>query len=136
MPGHGFRPKLHGIHNPGGEELTDELTEELKSLETRFWTDGADFYRGHLAKGCRMVFPQMGALSREQAIQGIEEGPRWESVHMTDVHTETPSSEMAVLTYQAEASRTGQPAYRAYVGSVYVRQAGAWALAFHQHTRG
>lgn len=111
-----------------------ELTGELTRLEKGFWTEGVDYYRDHLADECRMVFPEMGALSRTEAMQGLQDGPRWQGVKMTDLRTERPSDGTAVLTYRAQASRGDQPAYRAFVGSVYVRQDDGWVLAFHQHT--
>lgn len=112
-----------------------DLLAHLLDLERRMWTDGAPFYRESLAPEVLMAFPGVGFLDREQTIQGVEGGQRWERVEMSDARLMELSPDVALLAYATEAARDGQDGpYRALVGSVYVRSRGAWQLAFHQQS--
>jgi Domain of unknown function (DUF4440) len=104
---------------------------ELLALEKDFWTSGPSFYEEHLAADATMLFPA-GLLRREQIVASIGETPRWQRVRIDDPYIAWPLPTVAVLTYQAAASRPGTPAYAAQVTSVYVLNAGGWQLAFHQ----
>lgn len=109
--------------------------DNLIDLEREFWTGDEAFYRANLSPDCRMIFPGVGILSREDAIRGIASGPRWRSVDMKDVQVTTLAEEVAVVTYAATARRDGDTTpYRAHVGSVYRTSENGWTLAFHQHT--
>src|SRR5690606_3163191 len=105
---------------------------ELLALERDFWFGDAQFYREHLATGCRMAFPGMGLLDRAAAIAGIAAGPRWDSVDMEDVEVRRLGDGGAVVSYLAHARR-GDQAYAAVVGSAYLLDRDGWKLAYHQH---
>jgi hypothetical protein len=108
---------------------------DLLALERSFWTSGPSFYEEHLAADATMLFPA-GLLRREQIAAAIAETPRWQRVRIDDPYIAWPVPTVAVLTYQAAASRPGTPAYAAQITSVYVLNADGWKLAFHQQLPG
>lgn len=111
------------------------LRDILSRLEHGFWTEGANYYREHLAPSCLMVLPGVGLMRREAVIEGIEGGERWRTVEMSDVDLLELTSDEAILVYEARAERESQETpYRAHVASVYSHRAGEWKLAFHQQT--
>lgn len=112
------------------------IRDQLASLEERFWTGDADFYRDHLADDALMAFPQpVGMLTRDATIRSIEDAPRWRDVGIHDAQVVRLTDESAVLAYRALARRgPDEPPYSAQVSSVYVRRDGSWRLAFHQQT--
>jgi len=113
-----------------------DLREILVEMEERFWTDGEDFYREHLADEALMAFPEpAGVMERDATVEAIAQAPRWKVVEFEEVRVLRPGPEVAVLVYKAEAQRPEQEApYSAVVSSLYVRRAGTWRLAFHQQT--
>jgi hypothetical protein len=104
---------------------------DLLALEKNFWLGGASFYEDHLSADATMLFPA-GLMRREEIIASIAEGPRWQRVRIDDPYIAWPAPAVAVVTYQAAASRPGTPAYESHVTSVYVQSANGWQLAFHQ----
>jgi hypothetical protein len=110
--------------------------ERLLELEEAFWTGDAGVYRQNLTDNALMVFPQpAGVLTRDQTLETITAGPRWAAVDFDDVHLVRLTDDAAVLTYKASAHRPDDDsAYAPLASSVYVRQGGAWTLAFHQQT--
>lgn len=112
------------------------LSKELGKLEFGFWRGTRNYYDEHLADESVGVYPEpAGMLSRDEILQSIDDGARWEQVELEDMTMTEPAPGVAMLTYHATASRAGsdQP-YRALVGSVYVKQGDAWKLAFNQQT--
>lgn len=105
----------------------------LQRLEAQFWTEDAAFYRSHLAEDCLMVFPGMGILNREQIIEGIAGGSRWEHVTIDDLQLAHPACDVAILAYRGTAEREGER-YTALVSSLYARREGRWKLIFHQQS--
>lgn len=104
-------------------------------MERSFWTGDVEFYRSTLAPDCRMIVPGVGAMSCEEVIQGIAGGERWDQVEMSKIEVQELSADVAVLSYEACATRSNIDApYRAFVSSVYAMRNGVWALAFHQQT--
>lgn len=118
------------------EGASMKLEAQLLDLEARFWREGAEFYRHHLADDAVMVFAEpVGVLSREQAVQGVADAPRWADVRFGEVRLVqlTPSS--VLLIYRAEASREGAASrYAALCSSAYVSRGEGWKLACHQQT--
>ena len=113
----------------------DDLHGTLAHLEHDLWMRGADFYRETLAPECRMVFPGVGPMDREAAIEGIASGQRWEEVAMSEIEVTRIAPATALVTYEVKAARDGDDeAYHVYAASVYTRVDGDWKLAFHQQT--
>lgn len=112
------------------------IEDELLALERRFWTGGAAFYREHLADDVVMVFPGPGGtLTRTEIVASIETAPRWDDVAIDGVRSAALTGDVALLTYLATGTRGGaSEPYVARASSVYVRERGAWRLAFHQQT--
>jgi hypothetical protein len=110
-------------------------SDELREIERAFWLADAEYYRRTLAPGCVMVFPGMGIVGRDAILGGIERAPRWSAVDFHDWHREDPEPGVAVVAYRAEARREGERhSYLAFCGSLHVRHADGWRLAFHQRT--
>jgi hypothetical protein len=116
--------------------MASDLQQGLFDLEERFWKSGADFYRQHLAEGVLMVLPSpVGILLKDQVIAAVSGAPRWSSVRFEEAWMVEISAAAAIIAYKAVARREGQAAsYVALASSAYVREAGAWKLAFHQQT--
>ena len=111
-----------------------ELIEQLRDMEHQFWTEGADFYQSHLTANCVMLFGELGIMDRQQIIDGIAGGRRWDEVSMGEVRLATIGADAVVLVYRARARR-GDQDYSALVSSVYAKQAGEWKLAVHHQSQ-
>jgi hypothetical protein len=107
---------------------------DLLELERRFWLDGAEFYREHLAEEVLMVFPGVGVMNRPATIAGVESAARWAHVEMADQHIMEVGPNTRILCYRARARRQENGEYAVFVSSLYVRQGGEWKLKFHQQT--
>lgn len=106
----------------------------LWEMEESFWLDGSKFYENSMASVARMVFPSpVGILEGDQIVEGLREGPRWNSVDFENV-SEAHLGDAAVLAYQATGKRNGDDPYSALCSSVYVRRNGNWVLLAHQQT--
>jgi hypothetical protein len=115
-----------------------ELERTLLRLEHDGWQalsgdDGASFYQHLLSPHSLMVFPGI-VLSKERAVDEIEQAPPWAEFSIDDPQVVRLTEQSAVLTYSATARREGQPEYHALMSSIYVENGGAWKLAFHQQT--
>lgn len=108
--------------------------DELWMDEKRFWLDGPDFYEEKMAPEACMVFPPpAGVLRGEAILAGLRQGPRWQSVEMTE-RSETAWGGTVVLVYRATGTRPGAGPHVALCSSTYVRTDGGWKLLFHQQT--
>ncbi len=127
--------KPRGPEGMGGGDEASGLLRTLVRLEERFWRADARFYRENLSENCLMILPGVGVLSREAAIEGIENGPRWAAVDITEARITELAHGAMVLTYRALATREGRGVpYEALVSSAYVERDGGWKLAFHHQT--
>jgi uncharacterized protein YchJ len=113
-----------------------KLEDHLFSLEEKFWTEGADYYRRNLAYAAIMVFPDpAGVLVKDEIASSLERKSRWSRVALEEHRLLELSDTAAVVTYKATAKRAegGEP-YVARASSAYVRDGAGWKLAFHQQT--
>jgi hypothetical protein len=109
---------------------------EILDREKQFWTGQVEYYERWLARDVVMVFPRpAGVLDREAVLAGFRSGARWTAVEMEDVSIRRIDSVAIALAYRARARKPGSTSdYVALIGSVYIRDAEGWKLAFHQHT--
>lgn len=108
--------------------------ERLWEMEKSFWLDGPDFYESSMAPDARMVFPYpVGILEGEQIVEGLKQGPRWQSVEFEN-QTGTSLGETTALAYRATGQRDGEETYIALCSSTYVKSDGKWFLLTHQQT--
>lgn len=111
-----------------------ELQDHLFALEERFWTEGAEHYRRHLAPAAMMVFPEpAGVVLADQAAAAVQ-GPRWTEVALEEHRVLELDERAALVTYKATARRPDGTRYAARASSAYVNDGRAWRLAFHQQT--
>lgn len=111
---------------------------EIEALERSGWEalrtgGGAQFYEGLMAEDGLMVFPGL-VMGRTQALDAIANAPPWAAFELAGVHVIEATPDSAIVTYQANAQRTGEPEYRALMSSAYVRRQGRWRLVLHQQT--
>jgi hypothetical protein len=106
---------------------------DLLELERGFWLGDADYFRAHSDDTCLVAFPGIArTLSREELAGTVGATSRWADLRMDMKGTIEPSPDVAMLTYEAAATRDGEP-YEALVSSGYVRRDGEWKLMFHAH---
>lgn len=112
-----------------------KLEDHLFGLEEKFWTEGAEYYRRHLAPSAIMVFPDPPGVLIQNEIVSAVAGQRWSSVELEEHRLLELDDQSAVVTYKATARRGADGApYVARASSAYVRDGAAWKLAFHQQT--
>lgn len=112
-----------------------KLEDHLFSMEEKFWTEPAAYYRDNLAYDAIMVFPDpAGALIKEEIASAVAKGPRWGQVALEEHRLLELNERAAVITYKATARRQGAAPYVARASSAYVHDGRAWKLAFHQQT--
>ncbi len=109
------------------------LEDLLFALEERFWMEGADYYRRHLAHDAVMVFRD-GVLVSEQIPGTVKDDARWTQVELEEHRLIELGHGAAVVTYKATAQRDGSSPYVARASSAYVNDGRNWRLAFHQQT--
>lgn len=113
-----------------------KLEDHLFSLEQKFWTEGADYYGRNLAFAALVVLPDpAGVLVKDEIATTVGTKGRWSQVALEEHRLLELTDGAAVVTYKATAKRAdgGKP-YVARASSAYVRDGGAWKLAFHQQT--
>jgi hypothetical protein len=114
-------------------------TEQVVSLERALWTNDPVIYRATLIPEATLVFAETGLMSRDQAVEAIEqenaEGRRWAEVAFADVRV-SPLVEDAVLLHYRVTARWEheESPITALASSVYVQRENDWKLAFHQQT--
>ena len=112
------------------------LEDHLFALEEQFWLEGADYYAANLAHTALMVLPEpAGVLLKDEIASSLGDQARWSQVTMEEHRLLELDERTALITYRASAvlAAGGEP-YRTRASSVYVRDAAAWKLAFHQQT--
>ncbi len=111
------------------------LEDHLFRIEQKFWTKGAGFFDRNLAYAAIMVFPDpVGVLTRERIAESLGGEARWAEVTFEDRQLLELSDRIALLTYKAIARRRKGEPYVVRASSAYLRDGGAWKLAFHQQT--
>ena len=109
--------------------------DDVWTIERALWLEGPERFRASMAEDCVMVFPDpVGILRNDAFLAGLEGAPRWTALALDEETELRPAPDCTILAYRAEARRAEGPAYRARCTSTYLRIAGAWRIAQHQHT--
>jgi len=106
---------------------------ELWDTERSLWLEGVDAYDRHLATEAVMVFGPIGIMDRKAILASLKDAPRWSHVELSQRTTISPSPDVTVFAYGAEAKR-GDETYSALCSSTYLRIGQDWWLAQHQQT--
>lgn len=119
--------------------MADELLDALESIEQLGWRslcDGtaAEFYGQLMTSDGAMVLAEGQVLTRDEVVRSLREAPTWDDYRIERVRLVTAGRESAALVYQGTGLRDGQPAFVAWMSSVYVRLDGAWRLALYAQT--
>lgn len=107
---------------------------ELWECERRFWLEGSNFYREHVAPDAVLVFPIAGIVDRAAGLAWARKAPRWTQVAFSN-RIFSRAAQTAVLAYEAhaEAAKTAH-AYYACCSSTYIRVRESWMLIAHQQS--
>lgn len=108
--------------------------QQFEKMERGFWTEGAGYYRMHVAQQCVLSFPGMAGVYSNEDVASQTGGNRWHDAEMTVKGFLKPSGDTAILTYEATGTRNDIEKYRALVSTVYALHRGEWKLVFHQQT--
>ena len=104
---------------------------EVWDCERRFWLDGDNFYKAHVAPDAVLVFPTVGVVGRAAGLARARKAPRWTHVEFSN-RIFSCAAQTAVLAYEAhaEAARAAHT-YHACCSSTYVRVRESWMLVAH-----
>lgn len=111
------------------------LKDKLFDLEEAFWQGDAEFYRLNADDSCLVNFPGMvEVLDKEALVATVSEDDRWKDISFDRKQLFCPTSNVAVIAYEATARKgDGEPRHSS-VSSGYVERDGRWKLAWHHHT--
>lgn len=111
------------------------LKDEILAIEKGFWTAGEDHFLDHVDDHCLLVFTQMrGLYSRAEVAASARDPHRWSDLRIADVILHQPREDTLFVAYEARVKRATGAAYRALIGSVYLRREDGWKLTSHQHS--
>lgn len=109
--------------------------DELYTLERGFWEQGGDFYESNLADDVLLAFPDtVGTQKRGEVAAMASDANRWSDVEMHHKGLVMPVAEVALISYEARATRQDGTPYAALVSSGYVWVEGDWKMMFHAQT--
>ncbi len=105
-------------------------------IEEMFWLGDVKYYEQHLSDNSWMVFAlPVGILDRNQIITNLSQGPRWESVILSQRKFQIIENNVLMLSYHATAERKDLDGpYKAFCSSGYRIDDKNWWLFFHQQT--
>jgi hypothetical protein len=109
--------------------------DRIVEFERALWIGEGDVYRRCVSNDCLMVVPDQPFLLRgEDAIEAVEQTPRWSHVDLSDVQINRAREGLIVVGYRADACR-GQERFSAYCTSTYQRVGpDDWRVIQHQQT--
>jgi hypothetical protein len=115
------------------------LDKQLMDIERKLWSNNALFYKDHLIEETLLVFPEIGVITRDIAVDAIlaenAEDRRWAEVQFDEVRSLQLTEDVTVLTYRVAARWEHEESKSsALASSVYIKRNGVWKLAFHQQT--
>lgn len=109
--------------------------DRIVEFERSLWIGEGDVYRRCVSPDCLMVVPAEPFLLRgEQAIEAVENTPRWDDVEISGLEIDRAQEGLIVIGYRADASR-GPERFTAYCTSTYQRRGDHdWQVIQHQQT--
>jgi hypothetical protein len=119
--------------------LDKQLDKQLMDIERKLWSNDAVFYKDNLIEESLLVFPEIGVITRDVAVDAIlaenAEGRRWAEVQFDEVHSLQLAENVTLLTCRVAARWEHEESKSlALASSVYIKRDGVWKLAFHQQT--
>lgn len=117
-----------------------EALNELLETERRLWSNDADFYHQTYLPDAILIFPEVGRLSRDVAVDAIREenreGRYWAEVEFRDILNFPLTPDSRLLSYRARARWNYEEGpTETYCGTLYLKKAGKWRVAFHQQSK-
>jgi hypothetical protein len=109
------------------------LAQMLFALERELAHGDGGTYERLLTDGAVVVVPGM-TMDKPQTVAAMNASSGWDAVAFADQNVTELNEEAALLTYRFLGRRGDDFDYKALMGSVYVRHADEWRLAFHQQT--
>ena len=109
---------------------------DLLALEKKFWTGDTKFYRDNVDDSALIAFgPDMaGVMSNKEIASSAGQGNRWKNLDIKFKGLIEPADDVAILSYEANATRSNGEAYAALVSTGYARRDDGWKMVFHQQT--
>jgi hypothetical protein len=108
----------------------------LLALEKKFWTGDAKFYRQNVDDSCLIAFgaDMAGVMSNKDVAATAQDGNRWKHLDIKLKGLIEPANDVAILSYEANATRSNGEHYAALVSTGYARRDDGWKMMFHQQT--
>ncbi len=109
--------------------------DRINEFERALWIGEDDVYRRCVSPDCLMVVPETPFVMRgEEAIEAVEQTPRWSDVELADLQINRVQEGLIVIAYRADARRDGER-FVAYCTSTYQRvRENEWRVIQHQQT--
>jgi hypothetical protein len=109
---------------------------DLLALEKKFWTGDAKFYRDNVDDSALVAFTSdmAGVMSNEEIAASAGKGNNWKNLDIKLKGLIEPADDMAILSYEAHATRSNGEGYAALVSTGYARRDDGWKMVFHQQT--
>ena len=97
---------------------------ELLALERNFWTGDGKFYRENVDDSCLIAFgaDRAGVMSNKEIALTAKDGNRWKHLDLELKGLIEPADDVAILSYQANATRSNGERYAALVSTGYARR--------------
>jgi uncharacterized protein (TIGR02246 family) len=116
-----------------------KLDQELLQIERTLWTNDAEIYGRTFLPDAVIIFPEIGRIDPDFALNALHEesaaGQRWAEVDLQDIRVFTVAPDVTLLHYEATARwNYKKNAEKVLCATLYVKQDGAWRVAFHQQT--
>ena len=110
---------------------------DLLALEKKFWTGDAKFYQDNVDDSCLVAFGAGYGRRDEQRGDRRDrqgQGNRWKNLDIKLKGLIEPADDVAILSYEANATRSNGEHYAALVSTGYARRDDGWKMMFHQQT--
>jgi hypothetical protein len=109
---------------------------DLLALEKKFWTGDAKFYRENVDDSCLVAFgaEMAGVMSNKDLAATAKDGNRWKDLDIELKGLIEPSDDVAILSYEANATRSNGEHYAVLVSTGYHKRDDGWKMMFHQQT--
>ena len=109
---------------------------DLLALEKKFWTGDSKFYRDNVDDSCLIAFgaDMAGVMSNKDVAASAKDGNRWRNLELELKGLIEPSDDVAILSYEAHATRGNGEPYSALVSTGYAKRDDGWKMMFHQQT--